>query len=77
MGRKTIAFKYNKLWHLLLDKGMTKEDLRQAIGASSSTIAKMSKNENVSLDIIDKICDILNCNMEDIIERVANTKDDE
>ena len=69
-----MSFKYNKLWHLLLDKGMSKEDLRKTIGASSSTIAKMSKDENVSMDVIDKICSLLNCRIEDIVEHIPDAK---
>ena len=65
-----LAFSYNKLWKLLIDKNMIKSDLRKAIGISSSTIAKMSKGENVSLDVIDKICKLLNCKVEDIIEHI-------
>ena len=47
-----MAANYNKLWKLLIDKGMTKTDLRMKTGMSTSTLAKMSKNENVSLDVI-------------------------
>ena len=50
---------------------MTKSDLRKAIGISSSTMAKMGKGENVSLDVIDKICKLLDCKVEDIIEHVG------
>lgn len=66
-----MSFSYNKLWKLLIDKNMTKSDLRKAIGISSSTMAKMGKGENVSLDVIDKICKLLNCKVEDIIEHVG------
>lgn len=66
-----LSFSYNKLWKLLIDKNMTKSDLRKAIGISSSTMAKMGKGENVSLDVIDKICKLLNCKVEDIIEHVG------
>lgn len=66
-----MSFSYNKLWKLLIDKNMTKSDLRKAIGISSSTLAKMSKGENVSLDVIDKICTLLNCDVEDILEHVG------
>lgn len=66
-----LSFSYNKLWKLLIDKNMTKSDLRKAIGMSSSTMAKMGKGENVSLDVIDKICKLLNCKVEDIIEHVG------
>lgn len=66
-----LSFSYNKLWKLLIDKNMTKSDLRKAIGISSSTMAKMGKGENVSLDVIDKICKLLNCKVEDILEHVG------
>ncbi len=66
-----MSFSYNKLWKLLIDKNMTKSDLRKAIGISSSTMAKMGKGENVSLDVIDKICKLLNCKVEDILEHVG------
>ena len=65
-----LSFSYNKLWKLLIDKNMTKSDLRKAIGISSSTMAKMGKGENVSLDVIDKICKLLNCKIEDILEHL-------
>ena len=47
-----MAANYNKLWKLLIDKGMTKTDLRMKTGMSTSTLAKMSNNENVSMDVI-------------------------
>lgn len=59
---------YEKLWHLLLSKGMTKEDLRIASGVSSNTIAKLGKGENVTTDVLLKICKVMNCGIEDIIE---------
>lgn len=65
-----MSFSYNKLWKLLIDKNMTKSDLRKAIGISSITLAKMSKGENVSLDVIDKICTLMNCDVEDVLEHV-------
>lgn len=67
-----MSFKYNKLWKLLIDRNMTKSDLRKAIGISSSTMAKMGKGENVSLDVIDKICTLLNCRIEDILEHIED-----
>lgn len=69
-----MSFSYNKLWKLLIDKNMTKSELRKAIGMSSSTMAKMGKGENVSLDVIDKICSLLNCKVEDILEHVSEDK---
>lgn len=69
-----MSFCYNKLWKILIDKNMTKSDLREAIGISSSTLAKMGKGENVSLDVIEKICKLFDCNVDDIIEYVGDDK---
>ena len=66
-----MPFSYNKLWKLLIDKNMTKSELTKAIGISSSTMAKMGKNENVSLEVIDKICVLLECDINDILEYVS------
>ena len=63
-----MAANYNKLWKLLIDKGMTKTDLRLKTGMSTSTLAKMSNNENVSMEIILRICEILECNVGDIVD---------
>lgn len=60
--------KFYKLLDLLNRKNISKEELRIAIGASSATISKLSKNENVSLDVIEKICTYLECQPGDIME---------
>ena len=59
---------YKPLFKLLLEKDMTKTQLREAVGFSTSTLAKMSKNEYVSLEIIDNICLYLDCKIEDVVE---------
>lgn len=59
---------YNKLWKLLIDKGWKKKDLQRAAGLSSSSIAKLSKNENVQMDVLVRICSSLNCDISDIVE---------
>ena len=69
-----MAANYNKLWKLLIDKGMTKTDLRMKAGMSTSTLAKMSNNENVSMDVILRICEILECNVGDVMD--ATKKED-
>jgi putative transcriptional regulator len=69
-----MGFSYNPLWKLLIDKGMSKEDLRKQIETSAATIAKMGKNENVSLDVIDRICTKLNCRVEDVIEHTQTER---
>lgn len=59
---------YKPLFKLLLEKDMTKTQLRESIGFSTSTLAKMSKNEYVSLETIDNICMFLDCRIEEVIE---------
>lgn len=68
-----MAISYNNLWKLLIDKNLKKLDLRNITGISSSTLAKMSKNEPVALSVLEKICSNLECNIEDVIEFVPNT----
>ena len=63
-----MTFSYKPLWKLLIDKEMTKKKLMQETGISKSTIDKMSRGETVSLEILDRICSYLNCNIENIIE---------
>lgn len=69
-----MGMKYNGLWKLLVDKEMTKEDLRVKIRASPATIAKMGKGEKVSLDVIERICAVLDCQPGDIMEYVPGAK---
>lgn len=59
---------YKKLWKLLIDKDMSRADLRRAIGISPATASKLSKGELVSSDVLARICSILNCDIGDIIE---------
>ena len=68
---------YKPLFRLLLEKGLTKTQLRNALGFSSRTLAKMSKGEYISLEIIDKICVYLDCRIEDVIEILPSEKDGE
>lgn len=58
---------YNGLWKLLIDHEMQKKDLIQKLNISSSTIAKMGKGENVSLDVLARICSYFNCDVGDLI----------
>jgi len=59
---------YNKLWKLLIDKKMNKKDLRLAAGVSTAVIAKLGKGENVTTDVLLRICTVLNCDISDIME---------
>lgn len=63
---------YKKLWKLLVDKDMSKGDLHKATGLSSSTMTKLRRSEDVSMDALRKICTALQCNIEDIVEFVDN-----
>lgn len=59
---------YKKLWKLLIDKNLKKKDLQKMAGISSSSIAKLGRNENVNTEIINKICNSLDCDTSDIME---------
>lgn len=63
---------YNKLFKLLIDKSMKKTEFRKAVGISQSTLAKLSNNENVSMDVIVKICRTLNCSVDEILDVVQS-----
>lgn len=63
-----MAINYRRLWKLLIDKNMKKCDLQEKAGLSSSTIAKLGKNEAVMSDVIDRICLALDCRIEEIME---------
>lgn len=63
-------FSYNNLWKLLIDRNMTKTQLRQQIGIGTATLAKLSANENVSMDVLDKICKELHCKIEDVVTHI-------
>ena len=63
-----MALSYNKLWKLLIDKGMTKTQMRLKADISTTTLAKLGKNETVSMDVLLKICKLLDCNVGDIMD---------
>jgi DNA-binding Xre family transcriptional regulator len=65
-----MAVSYKKLWKLLIDKNLKKKDLESLAGVSHYTINKLNKGENVTTDILGKICKALNCNVDDIMEFV-------
>lgn len=67
---KSMKISYNKLWKLLIDKGMNKHDLKVASGVSSASIAKLGKCENITTDVLLKICESLNVHLEDILETI-------
>lgn len=63
-----MSVNYNKLWKLLIDKGLNKTDLMNITKLSSATIAKLSQGKNVNTDVIERICKALNCDIADIME---------
>ena len=74
-----MRISYNKLWKLLIDKGMNKQDLGKIANISPASIAKLGKGANVTTDVLLKIYEALECNLEDIIETVkeSNNKEEE
>jgi len=62
---------YNKLWKLLIDKELNKNELIKLSGVSSSSIAKMTKGQNVTTNVLCKICNALNCDFKDIMEYIV------
>lgn len=69
-----MKMSYNKLWKLLIDKDMKKSDLRKDAGISSSSLAKLGKGENVTTDVLCRICEKLNCDISDICETVKDDR---
>lgn len=69
-GREVVSMSvsYNKLWKLLIDKKMTASDLRKAANVAPNTMAKLRRDEDVSLDVLGRICAVLNVNIGDIMD---------
>lgn len=64
----TMKISYKKLWHLLIDKDMTKTELQKAAGLSWASVAKLNRGENIGTDILLRICKVLECELNDIME---------
>ena len=67
---KKMEATYKKLWKILIDRDMSKTDLRLKAGISTMALAKLGKNENVSMDVLKKVCKALECNIGDIMDLV-------
>ena len=65
-----MSVSYSRLWKLLIDKNMNKSQLRDAAGISTNAVAKLGRNEAVSLETLEKVCCALDCNIEDVLEFV-------
>ena len=67
-----MHFSYNKLWKMLIDKNMNRQDLKKATGISSTCVAKMGKGENVTTEVLLRICRAMKCDVGDIMEFVSD-----
>ena len=72
-----MVFSYKKLWKLLIDRDMTRADLRHLTGLSTATFAKLSKGEDVHTTTLARICEALKCNLEDIAEVKSDEQEEE
>ena len=74
MSRKGIimAIRYNKLWKKLIDENMMKVNLRDQAGITTNALAKLGKNEHVSTQVLEKVCNVLHCEIQDIMEFVPD-----
>ena len=70
-----MAVSYNRLFKLMIDRKMRKKDLCELADVSTSTMSKMGRDEIVSLEVIDRICQKLNCNVEDVLEILPDSPD--
>ncbi|MCI1973627.1 MAG: helix-turn-helix transcriptional regulator [Lactobacillus sp.] len=73
MNNENLSISYNKLWKLLIDRGMKKKDLQQASGVSAASIAKLGRNGNVTIEVLLKVCKALDCDISDIMEIVKES----
>ena len=68
-----MRISYNKLWKMLIDKNMKKSDLREKAGISSASLAKLGKGDNITTDVLLRICEVMDCRIEDILETVRDS----
>ncbi len=67
-----MKISYNKLWKMLIDKNLKRKDLQEIAGISSASVAKLGKGDNITTDVLLKICIALDCTLEDIMETVKD-----
>lgn len=65
-----MAVSYNKLWKMLIDKNMKRVELMKVAGIGTTTLSKLGKDKCVSMEVLVKICDVLECNIGDIVDYV-------
>ncbi len=71
-----MAYSYNRLWKLMIDKKINKTTLRREAGITSNAMAKMGKDQPVSVEVLAKICRVLDCSLDDIVEIVDDNKNE-
>ena len=71
-----MAVNYNKLWKLLIDKNMTKTQLIKAAKISTNAMAKLGRNEDVRVNVLEKLCTTLDCKLDDIVEFISDSDND-
>ena len=67
-----MRISYNKLWKMLIDKDMKKSDLKEKAGISSASLAKLGKGDNITTDVLLRVCEAMDCRIEDILETVRD-----
>lgn len=65
-----MKISYNKLWKMLIDKNMKRKDLMEVAGISSASVAKLGRGDNIQTDVLPRICEALDCTIEDILETI-------
>ena len=71
-GFPNMRISYNKLWKILIDKNMKKSDLREKAGINSASLAKLGKGDNITTDVLLRICEVMDCRIEEILETVRD-----
>lgn len=72
IGDGWMSFSYNRLWKVLIDKGMAKKDLKEITGLTSTTIAKLGKGQTVNMEVLGRICKALNVNVGEIVDYIPD-----
>lgn len=70
-----MSVSYTKLWKMLIDRNMKKKDLAKLAGVSNTSLAKMKHNQNITMDVLDKICIALECNIGDVVDITKESTD--
>ena len=69
-----MRISYNKLWKILIDKDMKRKDLQEVAGISSASVAKLGKGDNITTDVLLRICEALDCTIDDILDTIKELK---